>query len=183
MQISGGNNLLNAQKILERAGVTQKMKVGDFGCGSTALFTLTAAKLVGKDGLVYAVDILKSVLMTVEERVRTQNLGNIKTVWSNLEIYKAAKIPDNSLDFGFLINTLFQTKKDSEVVKEAARMIKPGGKLLVVDWKKIGVPFGPPIEVRVDPNEIRQAAKQIGLEEQEEFEVGPYHFGIMFLKK
>lgn len=181
-KVPGGNNLLDAQKVLEKVGISQDMKVGDFGCGGMGFFTLTAAKMVGKNGLVYAVDILKSALQSVRERARAQGLNNVKVVWSNLEIYKAAKIGDASLDIGLLINVLFQTDKDANIIKECARMVKPGGKLLIIDWKRTGAPFGPKLADRIDPEEMKRLAKPLGLEEEQTFEAGPYHFGIILRK-
>ncbi|MBU4332609.1 class I SAM-dependent methyltransferase [Patescibacteria group bacterium] len=182
-KIPGGNTLLDAQKVLETVGITQNMKVGDFGCGGLGYFTLTAAKMVGRDGVVYAVDILKSVLGGVAERAKAENLDNVKTIWSNLEIYGATKIDNESLDIGLLINILFQAKKDSDIIKECLRLVKPGGKLLIVDWKQTGAPLGPPPQERVSLEGIKQIAQNLGLKEEQSFEAGPYHFGIIFVKQ
>jgi len=179
--IPGGNNLINAKKVLERAGVTNNMKVGDFGCGGVGHFSLMAGELVGERGVVYAVDILKTVLSGVKERAKTRGLDNIKTVWSNLEVFGATKIEDASLDIGFLINILFQTKKDAEIIKECARMIKVGGKILVIDWNK-DPGFGPAVHDRVDVDEIRRIFKDLGFREMESFEAGKHHWAMVFVK-
>ncbi len=83
------------------------MSVGDLGCGNLGYFSVPAAKIVGQNGVVYAVDILKSVLQSVENIARQEGLDNIKTVWSNLEVVGATKITPASLDLIMVVNMLF----------------------------------------------------------------------------
>jgi ubiquinone/menaquinone biosynthesis C-methylase UbiE len=179
---SGGNELLNPEKLYQHVGLTQGMKVADLGCGGSGRFTITAAKLVGRKGKVYAVDILKSVLKEMARKARLEGVSNVKTVWANLEIYGATKIKTNELDVAFLINILFQSKEHENIIKESVRMLKSGGKLLVVDWKQTGAPFGPPVVDRVKPDKIKKIAKSIGLKKIDEFEAGDYHYGLVFQK-
>lgn len=182
-KIPGGNELLNPIEILKRAGVEYNMVVADLGCGGAGFFTMQAARIVGDNGLVYAVDILKSALVSVEGLAKSSGIHNVTTVWSNLEIYGATKIPNHTLDIALLVNMLFQSKLHADILKEAARMMKPNAKLLVVDWKPAGSPLGPPPASRVHPDEIRKAASHLGLVEQDSFEAGPFHFGLLFTKK
>lgn len=182
-KIPGGNELLNPQDVLKRVGVEYNMTVGDLGCGGAGYFTLQAAHIVGENGRVYAVDILKSALASVEGLAKQSGIHNITTVWSNLELYGATKIPDHSLDIALLINTLFQSKLRADVMKESTRMTKMGGKLLVIDWKPAGSPLGPPPKSRVHPDEMRKIAKNLGLAEVNSFEAGPFHFALVFTKK
>jgi len=99
-----------------------------------------------------------------------------------LEIFKATKIESGSLDVALLINTLYQSRKRVEILREAIRMLKKGAKLLVVEWKNVSSPFGPPPEERVKPDLLKIGAKKLGLEIEDEFEAGQYHFGILFVK-
>lgn len=176
-----GNELISAD-IFEKSGISEGMSIGDLGCGNLGYFSIPAAKLVGKSGMVYAVDILKSVLEAVNHRASQEGLENVKTIWSNLEIIGATKIPTESLDVAFLINILFQSEKDDLVIQEAHRLVKPGGKLVVVDWLKISAPFGPPMEDRTDKEQIIQFAADAGFKLLEEFSAGPYHYGLLFIK-
>ncbi len=181
--IPGGKELIDAQKTLETAGIIEGMRVGDLGCGARGLFALQTAKLVGRKGLVYAIDILKNILHGIEINAKEYGLSNIKTVWSDLEIYGATKIQENSLDMCLLINVLFQTKDDKTVIREAARLLKNGGRLLVVDWEKTGAPFGPKVEERVNVDALKKFAQEIDMILEKEFEPGPYHFATVFIKK
>lgn len=181
-EISGGNILLNPSEVFEHLKLAAGMKVADLGCGGAGHFVLPAARLVGNEGVVYAVDIMKSVLASVESKARTENLPNIQYVWSDLEVPGGTKIDEASLDADFLINTLFQVKLHGNVIKEAVRLIKPGGKLLAIDWKTTGAMFGPAQEKRISPEKIKEIVSRLNLKLIEEFEAGPYHWGLIFQK-
>ncbi|MFH1837980.1 MAG: methyltransferase domain-containing protein [Candidatus Kuenenbacteria bacterium] len=175
--------LLNFKKLLEKAGLKQNMIVGDLGCGGTGYFVLQASKMVGKDGIVYAIDILKPALKSIESRARLEKLYNIKTIWSDLEIHKATKIKNEELNVILLTNILHQSKNPSTVFKEAERMLKKDGKILVVEWEQTNSPLGPKVENRISKEEIKKIAQENNLEKQEEFKAGNYHYGIIFQKK
>lgn len=181
-KIPGGNELINAKEFLAKIGIEEGMTIADLGCGVRGYFVLQAAKMVAPRGLVYAVDILRAALKGVEANTKLLGINNIKTVWSDLEIYGATKIPAESLDFALLINILFQTKEDEKIIKEAVRLIKPGGKLVICDWKKNGAPFGPPVGERPAPEQLKQILSDLGLILEKEIEAGPYHFALIFKK-
>ena len=181
-QVIGGNALIDINLILEKAQISANTKVADLGCGASGHFIFPAANLVGKQGKIYAVDILKTVLETNNRRIKQENLTNIQTVWSDIEIFGATKIEAGSLDAAVLMNTLYQSHKRAEIMREAIRMIKKNGKLIVVEWKNIASPFGPPVEERVKADLLKSAAKKLGLELEEEFGAGQYHYGMVFVK-
>ena len=181
-KITGGNSLLDVNLILTKAAGTQDMKVADLGCGATGHFVFPTAEVVGRDGIVYAVDIMRTTLETIDRRKRQDSVINVQTVWSNLEIFNATKIESGSLDIAFLINTLYQSHKRIDVVREAVRMLKKGGKLIIVEWKNVNLPFGPPVEERVNLELLKKAASKLGLNTDEEFFAGQYHYGLIFSK-
>ncbi len=181
-KIPGGAELMNAEEVLKKAGIEAGMKVADFGCGGRAYFTLQASRLVGKDGFVYAIDILKNVLQSVEELAKFYNLNNIKTIWADLEIPGSTKIENESIDFVIITNLFFQTKKHKEILEEALRILKNGGKVFFADWVRTATPLGPPLEMRVKPEEVKKLAEKVGFSFEREFQAGPYHFGLVFKK-
>lgn len=178
---ASSNELITAD-VLGKAGLEAGMTVADLGCGNLGYFALPAAKMVGKKGIVYAVDILKSALESVASRAKIQGLDNVETVWTNLEIPGAAKIPEASVDVAYLVNMIFQSEKDDIILQETHRLLKSGGKAIIVDWLKIATPFGPPMADRSNPEEIKKFASDCGLKLAEEFSAGPYHYGLVFVK-
>lgn len=178
MYIPSGTELLNPFEILKNAGVTEGMKVADMGCGTQGHFVFPASHLVGKNGAVYAVDILKSALGAIESKIKLEGSNNIRTIWSDIEVFKGTKIQDGSIDMSFIINV----GAKEAMIKEATRLIKKGGKLLVIDWEKVSAPFGPPTNKRPDKEKIKMDVANLGLTFEKEFKAGPYHFGMVFVK-
>ncbi len=182
MPVSGGTQFINPQDVINKCQIVQGMHIADLGCGNLGYFVLPMAKLVGKGGKIYAVDIQTSVLEAVQSRARLEGLTNVEIMRSNLEIVGSTKIVDKSLDIALVINVLFQNKNKENLFKEAVRLLKPGGKLVVIDWKKTSIPIGPPIELRVGSDEIKQIAARQKLNLQEEVDFSEYFWGLIFTK-
>jgi ubiquinone/menaquinone biosynthesis C-methylase UbiE len=178
----GGGNLLNPDFILEKARLKERDVVADLGCGSAGQFIFPAAEIVGSKGKVYAIDIMKSVLTNLDKRIEQEEYNNIQTIWSDLEVFKATELEPESLDVGLMINTLYQSQKRAELLRESIRLIKRGGYLLVVEWKNTSTPIGPPPDAKVKKESLSQGAQKLGLTLEEEFEAGEYHYGMLFVK-
>lgn len=167
-------------KILSRLKVKEGTKIADLGCGGAGHFIIPAAAMVGDETIVYAVDILKSVLKSVASKASIEGINNIKSIWSNLEIVGATNIKEASMDVALLINILFQSKNQENIIKEAKRLLKRNGKLLIIDWNDTPASFGPPPNNRVKADEIQKTAENLGLKLIEEFDAGNYHYGLIF---
>ena len=122
--------LFDIDSILRKITVEEGQKVAELGCGNFGFFVWPLAKLVGRRGNVYAVDILKSTLEEIKRQALKDNLPQVKTVWSNLELFKATEIETSSLDCALLINVLYQSDKRTDIIREAIRLLKRNGKLL-----------------------------------------------------
>ena len=94
MELRSGTELINPFKLLERVGIRAGAKVADLGCGALGHFVFPASQMVGPNGIVYAVDIQRDVLNQVEKAAKEEHLFNVKTIWSDIDVYNAARIPD-----------------------------------------------------------------------------------------
>ena len=182
MRIIKNNLLLDADLILNNAEIEENMKVADLGCGSMGYFVFQLAKIVGNNGKVFAVDIMKTVLESIKRKIKVENLKNIETVWSDLEKFKATKIENSSIDVALLINTLYQSQKRAEILRETVRMVKKYGKIVIVEWRDFKIPFGPPVSKRVKNELLKINAPKLGLKLEKEFLAGSYHYGLIFIK-
>jgi ubiquinone/menaquinone biosynthesis C-methylase UbiE len=174
--------LFDIDVILRKMGIEENQRVAELGCGNFGFFVWPLARTVGRRGLVYAVDILKPTLEEIKHQATSDNLPQVKTVWSNLEVFKATAIETSSLDNALLVNVIHQSTKKIDLLREAIRLLKRGGKLLVVEWKNIDSPLGPKPEQRVKLEALKIAAPKVGLDITEEFEAGPYHYGLILTK-
>jgi len=180
--IPTGKELVDPFSLLEQAGIRAGMKVADFGCGTVGHYVFPASKLVGEEGKVYAVDILKSVLSAVLSRVKMESANNVETVWGDMERPNGIKLPDGSLDMGLLINNLSGTTQRQVMVKECARMVKHGGRLLLVDWKPTGMSFAPNPALKMSAEEAQKLAESVGLVLEKTLAPGKYHYGLLLRK-
>jgi len=177
-----GKELIDPYKLLEAAGTRADMQVADFGCGTLGHYVFPAAKLVGPNGKVFAVDILKSVLAGVESRQKMESASNIVTVWGDLEREHGVNMADSTLDMGLLINNLFMSKQQAAMIKECVRCVKPGGLFVIVDWRPAATAIGPDVKVRVAPEVARKLGEAAGLVYERDLDPGPLHYGMLFRK-
>ena len=180
--LKGGTSLLNAVQILRTLEIHEGHIVADLGCGGAGHFVGPTAAVVGKKGKVYAVDIQKNVLNTVKSRLEMQGFEHVELVRANLENVGSTPIPQESCDFSLIINVLFQNSKHADIIREAVRFLKKGGRLVVIDWSISAIPFGPPLQYRLKPSSVLDIAQTLGLEFVSEFEPGYAHFGLIFKK-
>ena len=183
MVIAAGTQLLNPDYLLaEVLQVGAGARLADFGCCATAINTLTAAKLVGEKGQVFAVDILKNVLSSVASHAVHEGLVNIKTVWADLEIPGSTKLAEESVDFVLMVNILFQAKDPKVILAEARRVLKFGGLALIVEWRTRAEGLGPEPARRIDEEKMRALAAAAQLTIAKTAPVGQYHYGLVVTK-
>ena len=180
--IFGGNKLLFVEEIIKKAKIKEGMSIADLGCGSHGLFVFNPSFLVGNTGVVYALDVLKNILEDLNKIIKRENYKNIKTVWSNLENYKASKIDSMVLDVVFLVNVLHQSDKKVDILRESIRMLKKNGRILIVDWIEGATLIGPQKERKINKDNLIIASQKLGLDLEEEFVAGRYHYGLIFKK-
>lgn len=177
-----GNKLLDIHRVLEITHVKVGMNVADLGCGQFGFFVFPLATTVGKHGLIYAVDIMKSNLKEIEKKAKSENMTQIQTIWSNLEVFQGTKIESNSLDMAFLVNTLHQSTKKLDIIREAFRMLKRSGRLVIIDWEDTSSSIGPGTNKLVNKEGIKAGAKKLGFNTEQDFKAGEYYFGLILSK-
>lgn len=175
-----GSAFVNPEAILSEVGLAYGSTVADLGCGG-GYFVIPAAHMVGEEGTVYGVDVLKAALSAVASKAQLYGLTNVKTVWSNVEVPGAArKIPDRTVDTVMLVQLLSQSTKHAEIFKEVVRILKRRGRVLVVDWKRSDAEYMPDVENIVSSAEVEKLAVDAGLRLVQRVDAGTYHYGILF---
>lgn len=160
-------------------GLREGMKVADLGAG-TGHYSLAAAAAVGHDGRIYAIDVQEDVLTHLKDSAQRTGHRNIETIWGNLEKAGGTKLRDQSVDAVILSNTLFQLEHKEEAVKEIKRILKNGGKLLVVDWAGAYGGMGPAPHHVVSEHQAEELFITGGFYKVKDFRAGPHHYAIVF---
>ena len=169
-------NFLNPSEILKHLKLRKGMVAADFGSGSGG-WAIPLAKIL-EEGKVYAIDILEEPLSALRARVKIEKLFNVEARKADVE--KGVTLLSNSCDVVLMTNLLFECENKKQVLEEGKRVLKKSGKILVVDWIKDN-PLTSEIEW-LDFNEIKEIAKDLGLESEKEFEAGLYHQGLILTK-
>lgn len=176
-------NFVRPEEIIKNLGLEPGMVAADFGAGS-GHYSIEAAKIVRNSGKVYAIDVQKELLDKIKSLAEANNLSNIEIVWSDLEKNQGSRLADGMIDAVIISNILFQAEDKNAVVKEASRILKKGGKVMVVEWDKDSGSgkAGPPSDRRVSRNECENFFKNAGFNLQKEFPAGENHYGQIFIK-
>jgi len=151
---------LQPGKLLRRLGLRSGNTLADVGSGP-GFFTLPAAEIVGAEGLVYAADIQGEMLTAVRSRAAQEGLTNVKLVMTS---ENSVPIPPESCDMVLLAFTLNEIDQHASFLHRLARLLKPNGKLVILEWEKHEQPEGPPLVDRVAPDALSADATAAGLE-------------------
>jgi ubiquinone/menaquinone biosynthesis C-methylase UbiE len=158
------------------------MRVADFGAGS-GHYATALSRLVHDSGRVYAIDLQKELLRRIKNLSRTEHAGNIEVIWGDIEQVGGSKLPQNSMDAVVMSNMLFQVEHRRAAVEEAKRVLKQGGKVLVIDWADSFGGLGPRSEDVVKPESAQALFKDLGFSTVKELsDAGDHHYGFVFKK-
>ena len=160
-------------------GLREGMKVGDFGAGS-GHYARAAAPIVGHGGKVYAIDVQEDVLKHIKLNSHIHHQNIINTIWGDIEKSGGTHLRDASLDAVLLANTFFQIENRFGLLAEMKRVLKSGGKLMVVDWAGSYGGIGPVPEKVVSEHETEDFFISGGFHKVKSFRAGPHHYGIIF---
>ncbi|MFH1712048.1 MAG: methyltransferase domain-containing protein [Patescibacteria group bacterium] len=178
--MSAGSELLNTKKVLTDIGVWPGMVVADFGVGRTGHATLCAARLVGDEGVVYAVDVVPDILTSIRNQAGFEGLTNVVPVWGDFERTGGVNITPDSLHYIFCINNFWCLKDARQMIAEARRLLHPEGKLLLIDWHpETNHPIAPARHQRISPLEVRRLLKSLEASEIEDAFINDTHWGII----
>ena len=157
--------------LLDLARVRPGMATADVGCG-IGYFAIPAAKRVGSKGMVFAIDTEADMLRELRRRLRAGKIANVRPVQS---AEQEIPLPDACADVAWSVNTFHEFEDSVALLREVRRLLRPGGSVLLVDWKPIDTPMGPPLEVRVSAREISRALRAAGFTGVSERRVYAYH--------
>ncbi len=182
MNQSIGLGFVDPKGVVQQLPITEGEKVVDFGCGA-GYFSCAFAEAVGPTGHVIALDILPASLEAVMSRARSLGLTNITAKRANLEKEGGSGLDPHSLDWVIIKDMLFQNTGKDTILYEAARVLKNGGKLFVMEWSPDNNFVGPAKELRLPPSELQDLLHAAGFDILENLEVGEYHYGYLAEKK
>ncbi len=165
----------NPEAILADIGLRPGLTFIDIGCGG-GFFTVPAARIVGKRGKVYGIDINPHYIKELGELASKENLGNVRLTVGRAEEVILCK---SCADIVFLGVVLHDFEDAARVLQNANTMLKPAGRLVNLDWKKEPMDLGPRLQKRFSVHDAARLIKTAGFKVVSTNEVGPYHYMIV----
>jgi ubiquinone/menaquinone biosynthesis C-methylase UbiE len=166
-------------KILSSLGVAPGMVFIDVGCGD-GYFAIPAARRVGPQGKVYAVDIDAGAIQRLQEQAAQEGLDHLVS-----EVRRAEEtiVCEGCADYVFFGIDLHDFVDPARVLLNAKKMLRPEGHLIDLDWNNQALEFGPPQQKRFSIDKARYLIESAGFSIVSVTDAGPYHYLITALRK
>ncbi len=173
---------LDPAKTLEQFGIGTNMIVADLGAGS-GFYSLAAARLnKNGNGKVYAVEVQRDLLGRIKDAAEKEHLTHIEYLWANFEKLGGTKLHDHTIDRVIVSNVMFQVEDKGAAAKEIARILKPDGKVLFIDWSESFGGMGPAPDAVFSRTKAIELFRSAGFTEERDIDAGAHHYGIIFKK-
>lgn len=137
--------------IVERMGLSENDSVLDLGAG-VGYFSSPISK-GSRD--VIAIDSEPKMLSILSQRTRSSDIGNVHLVCGDIVVLPLA---DGSVDHVLAAFVYHEVSDQSKLMEESARVLRPSGRLTVVDFQKRISREGPPIWVRKSPGHVERTS-------------------------
>jgi ubiquinone/menaquinone biosynthesis C-methylase UbiE len=174
------SKFLNPSEIVAQMGLMQGQTVADLGCGN-GFYVLPVAQLVGGGGMVWAIDVQESKLAATVSITNQFGYRNVRIHQADLA-KPILDIPANSCDAVVIGNILHEINNKEQLLKNAYRLLKSPGKILIVEWKKTAAPIGPSADKRIEQQQVETWLMNLGLRKERELTADGYHYAVLFEK-
>lgn len=172
--------LINPDKLTDMLPLKSGYTVLDLACGKGA-YSIFLSKIVGDTGLVYAVDLWEEGLQILGKEIEEKNITNIMPILGDAT--EQIEIDDDSVDVCLMATVLHdfeEMDKSSAVLKQIKTLLKSGGCLAIIEFKKVEGPPGPPIKIRLSEDEVEEMVTGYGFKKVKIGDIGDYHYLMMF---
>ncbi len=172
--------LINTDTFQSMLPIQEGATVLDLACGK-GLYSLFLAPLAGEKGRIYAADLWEQGLEMLEQEAKEKDITTIRTM--KTDATEKVDIDPHSIDLCLMATVLHDFKEMNaaeKVLDQVKNLLKPGGCLAVVEFKKIDGPPGPPVHIRLTPDETKRLATDSGYTAIESADLGEYNYLMTF---
>ncbi|MBF0478944.1 MAG: class I SAM-dependent methyltransferase [Candidatus Omnitrophica bacterium] len=172
-------NFFDVKKIFAMLKLNNRVHdVVELGCGY-GTFTIPAAEIIS--GKIVAVDNDPEMIRLTSERIQQHRLENVEVIQRDF-IATGSSVKNRSMEYVMLFNIL-NADNQQILFKEAKRVLKKWGQVAVLQWNnEADMPDGFDIAESPRPEQCREWARAAGLGFVGQFDIKPYHCGMVFVK-
>ena len=174
-------NLLDQEAFFHALDIKSGMTILDLGCG-LGNYAITFSQYVGETGLIQGFDLWEEGIEILNTRAAVAQITNIRA--DVVDVCKKIPIEDQCVDLCLLatvVHNLIHEKNIQNVLTEVRRVLKPGGVIAIVEFKKMGGPAaGPPLSQRHSPLELEKILASHNLHMIKSLDVGQYNYLSIF---
>lgn len=158
---------LRPDELVEKLSIEPGDHVLDVGCGDGLFFGVMSGT-VGEQGRVTGIDIEAGMVEAARDDAAAEGLDNVEVKQSDND---SIPLDEDSVDRAILVNVLHEMAYPTDTLEELARVVKPGGTLLLYDRHKEETgPEGPPIHHLVSREEALELLETAGFDVDQEFD-------------
>ncbi len=155
--------------------VPEGAKVADIGAGS-GYFSLPFARAVGDRGVVYAVDIEPGMVDHLKKRAADEKAPSLTPV---LGKHDDPRLPE-PVDLVFICDTWHHVDARPAYLATLKRVLRPGGRIVIVDYQKRELPVGPPVAMKISEDDVLATFKAAGFRLAKKHDFLPYQYFLEF---
>lgn len=172
---------LSPYRNLKEINVSGGMIVADFESGA-GYYTFSASDLVGSSGRVFSLGHKEDLLHKIKNEAKRGHIDNIEIIKANLEAEKGSGLKEGLVDLVIIANSLFSFDKKDQVAKEAFRILKKGGRVLVVEWVDSSAGLGPHRDHLIKEIDAKKIFEDSGFSFMNDINAGSHHYGFLLKK-
>jgi len=165
-------------QIMDKLLIAEGSVVADLGAGG-GWFTMRLASRVGPNGIVYAEDVQSQMIEAITRRITRAQLRNVRTV---LGTQTDPRLPQ-PIDAALFVDTYHELEQPVLLLRKVAEVLKPGGRIGIIEFKKDGWGPGPPMDERMDPEPIVRDAEAAGLRLLSRESFLRYQYMLVFMRQ
>ena len=174
-------DLIDTVKMFTLMDITPDSHFLDLACG-IGKYSIEIADKIGVKGTVYSVDLWQEGIEALKQEIKTKNIKNINAIFA--DISKKLPLEESSIDSCLMATILHDLSESDQksTLQEVARIIKPGGMLNIIEFKKINNGPGPPIDIRMDEEQVESLVTPYGFIKVIGSEIGSFNYLLKYNK-
>ena len=175
-------DLIDSNKFFQELDLQKGISFLDVASGRGS-YSLAVSDIIGSQGRVFAVDLWAEGIEMLKTAAQERKIENITALVS--DVGRRIPVGDQSIDVCLVSTVLHDFVRDGidrGALNEIVRVIKPDGRLAVMEFKKIDGPPGPPKHIRLSAEDVADRLEPYGFKKDRVVDVGDYNYLILFNK-